>query len=215
MNQVFVRELVDAHKALLENLSDPRDPAQAASEAGITDLLRVALVNEIAASELASAWMPSTPEIEVKIALARQAGDEAGHFQLVQERLRAHGVSLADFTTPPPNPLFEYLRGLEGTVERLAAGLVALESIAYRVNDRFLRWAEAHGDKETARVYRDIIQPEELRHHRTGCERLARFARTGNDEARARRVSMRVLEIAAETRATAARKLGTSCFPGC
>ncbi|MDB4953706.1 MAG: hypothetical protein JWO36_1275, partial [Myxococcales bacterium] len=31
--------------------------------------------------------MPSTPELDVKLAFARQAGDEAGHFQLVADRL--------------------------------------------------------------------------------------------------------------------------------
>lgn len=43
-------------------------------------MLQVALVNEISVSEVAAAWMPTTPEIDVKLALARQAGDEAGHF---------------------------------------------------------------------------------------------------------------------------------------
>ncbi len=49
-------------------------------------MLQVALANEISVSELAAAWMPSTQEVDVKIALARQAGDEAGHFQLVADR---------------------------------------------------------------------------------------------------------------------------------
>ncbi len=56
-------------------------------------LLQVALANEINVSELAAVWMPSTPEVDVKLAFARQAGDEAGHFQLVADRLRALGAS--------------------------------------------------------------------------------------------------------------------------
>jgi len=44
------------------------------------------LANEISVSELAAAWMPSTPEIDVKLGFARQAGDEPGHFQLVADR---------------------------------------------------------------------------------------------------------------------------------
>ena len=62
-------------------------------------MLQVALANEISVSELAAAWMPSTPEIDVKLAFARQAGDEAGHFQLVAERLSALGFDVAGFRT--------------------------------------------------------------------------------------------------------------------
>src|SRR3954465_5264500 len=50
-------------------------------------MLQVALANEISVSEVAAAWMPTAPEIDVKLALARQAGDEAGHFHVVADRL--------------------------------------------------------------------------------------------------------------------------------
>src|SRR5437764_357800 len=56
-----------------------------------TQLLQVALANEINVSELAAAWMPTTRELDVKLAFARQAGDEASHFQLVADRLTALG----------------------------------------------------------------------------------------------------------------------------
>ena len=42
-----------------------------------TKMLQVALANEVGVSELASAWMPSTQEMDVKLAFARQTGDEA------------------------------------------------------------------------------------------------------------------------------------------
>src|SRR5262245_14030240 len=96
-------------------------------------LLQVALANEISVSELAAAWMPTTAELDVKIAFARQAGDEAGHFQLVADRLAALGVDTAAFQPPADNPLFVYLRSLATTVERVAGGLFTLESIAYGV----------------------------------------------------------------------------------
>ncbi len=58
-------------------------------------MLQVALANEISVSELAAAWMPNTPEVDVKIAFARQAGDEAGHFELVADRLVALDFDIA------------------------------------------------------------------------------------------------------------------------
>src|SRR5688572_14838302 len=39
--------------------------------------LKMALRNELEASELAAFWISSTPEVDVKLGLARQAGDEA------------------------------------------------------------------------------------------------------------------------------------------
>jgi hypothetical protein len=216
MSQVFVRQLLDAHTDLLERLGDASPlSGEIVPQASVPQLLRVALANEISASELAAAWMPSTPEVDVKLALARQAGDEAGHFQLVERRLQALGVSTLDFTVPAPNALFQFLRGLETTAERIAAGQVALESIAFRVNESFMSLCEMLGDDVTARLYAQVIQPEEQQHHRTGCELLARYATTPEAQALARDASIRTLEIAAELRAAAARRLGTHCIPGC
>src|SRR2546428_13927015 len=46
---------------------------------GQVRLLQIALANEISVSELAAAWMPSPPEVDIKNALARQAGGQGGH----------------------------------------------------------------------------------------------------------------------------------------
>jgi len=176
--------------------------------------LHVALANEINVSELAAAWMPSTRELDVKLAFARQAGDEAGHFELVAGRLAALGVELASFAAPA-SPLFDYLRGLTGTVERIAAGLYALESIAYAVNEQFIASCDARGDAETVRIYREMIQPDELAHHELGRRLLERHAAAPDAQVLARATVGRVLELAAQTRAAAAARLGTRCFPGC
>lgn len=178
-------------------------------------LLQVALGNEISVSELAAAWMPSTPELDVKIAFARQVGDEAGHFQLVADRLRALDFDVAGFRVPGPNPLFEYLRGLTTTVERVAGGLFALESVAYAVNQNFMAWCAQRGDDETVRIYREYIQPDELHHHELGRDLLAIYAIDAAAQTRAREVVGRVFEIASAARSQAAVRLGTACFPGC
>jgi uncharacterized ferritin-like protein (DUF455 family) len=185
-----------------------------ASPGDASQLLQVALANEINVSELAAAWMPTTPEIEVKLAFARQAGDEAGHFQLVAERLTALGFDVASFA-PTDNPLFQYLRGLTTTVERIAAGLFTLESIAYSVNENFMALCDQRGDAETVRIYREYIQPDEQAHQRLGQQLLARYATTADQQQLARDTVARLLELAGATRAKAAARLGTACFPGC
>lgn len=179
-----------------------------------TQLLQIALANEINVAELAAAWMPTTRELDVKLAFARQAGDEAGHFQLVADRLAALGFDTASFQ-PADNPLFQYLRGLTTTVERVAAGLVTLESIAYGVNENFMALCERRGDAETVRIYREYIQPDEQRHQRLGQELIAKYAATADEQQLARATVARLLEIAGATRQAAAARLGTACFPGC
>jgi len=179
-----------------------------------TSLLRIALANEIQVSELAAAWMPTTRELDVKLAFARQAGDEAGHFELVAHRLGALGQDLAGFAAPD-NPLFQYLRSLTSTVERVAAGLVTLEAIAYGVNENFIALCEQRGDSETARIYRMYIQPDEQRHHQLGQQLIAKYAVSPDQQELARATVARVLEIASAARASAAARLGTACFPGC
>jgi uncharacterized ferritin-like protein (DUF455 family) len=179
-----------------------------------TQLLQIALANEINVSELAAAWMPSTRELDVKLAFARQAGDEAGHFQLVADRLTALGFDVASFAQTD-NPLFQYLRGLTTTVERVAAGLFTLESIAYGVNENFMAFCERRGDAETVRIYREYIQPDEQAHQQLGQRLLARYATTPELQQLARDTVGRLLELASATRANAAARLGTACFPGC
>jgi uncharacterized ferritin-like protein (DUF455 family) len=179
-----------------------------------TQLLQIALANEINVSELAAAWMPSTHELDVKLAFARQAGDEAGHFQLVADRLTALGFDVTSFTQTD-SPLFQYLRSLATTVERIAAGLFTLESIAYGVNENFIAFCDRRGDTETVRIYRDYIQPDELAHQQLGQRLLAKYATTPELQQVARDTVARLLEISGTARANAAARLGTACIPGC
>ena len=73
--------------------------------------LKIALKNELEASELAALWMPTTPEIEIKLALARQAGDEAKHYGLIEKRLEKLGARSADFNPIADGygPMFQLL----------------------------------------------------------------------------------------------------------
>jgi hypothetical protein len=199
-----------------DRLTEITDAGRAAGgTADAKALLQVALVNEISVSELAASWVGSTAELDVKIAFARQAGDEAGHFQLVADRMRALGFDVDGFQPPPANPLFQYLATLERTVERVAAGLFALESIAYGVNENFIAYCRAHGDDETVRIYETIIQPEEREHQAIGRALLEKYVTTADARARVIATVDRVLEIARSSRAAAASRLGVSCFPGC
>jgi uncharacterized ferritin-like protein (DUF455 family) len=210
-SETFVKELEASNQQALAKIAQD----DAAATAGIAQLLRVALANEISVSELAAAWMPSTPETDVKIALAQQAGDEAQHFSLVDRRLNALGISTSDFVPPPMNPLFSYLRSLESTIERIAAGQFTLESIAYRVNEGFMKYCARAGAEDVVKLYETRIQPDEIHHHFLGQKLLEKYAVTPELQERARVAAAKTLEIAGQVRLAMAGKLGTSCFPGC
>jgi uncharacterized ferritin-like protein (DUF455 family) len=196
-------------------LGDSRAPGGPEEGGDLVRLLEVALANEISVAELAAAWVSSTPELDVRVALARQAGDEARHFQLVEGRLANLGFDIGRFTPPGPNPLFDYLRTLPTSVERVAAGLFTLESIAYNVNENFMRLCAGRGDDETVRIYREHIQPDEQTHQRLGRILLEKYATSDESQTAARRAVLRTLEIASVLRAKAAERIGTCRFPGC
>lgn len=219
----FVKELEslkdDRLRDLAESgrgaLGDSRAPGGPEEGGDLVKLLQIALANEISVAELAAAWVPSTPEVDVRVALARQSGDEARHFQLVEGRLASLGFDIGRFAPPGPNPLFEYLRALPTSVERVAAGLFTLESIAYSVNENFMRLCAGRGDDETVRIYREHIQPDEQAHQRLGRTLLEKYATTDESQSAARRAVLKTLEIASALRAKAAERIGTCRFPGC
>ncbi len=215
-SRLFVQELQKQTQPLFAKLA-PREASalDVQTSPDVIQLLRIALANEISVSELAAAWMPLTPEWDVKIALAQQAGDEAKHFKLIESRLIQLGIDLETFKMPAGNPLFDYLRGLASTVERIAAGQLTLEAIAYDVNERFMKYAEAAGDEKTLQLYRNLIQPEELFHQQLGKQLLEKYAITPEAQRQAREAAIKTLEMAAESRSLVAAKIGTACFPGC
>lgn len=214
-SQTFVKELEASNQVQLEKLAGLEPSGGEAPEVEIKQLLQIALVNEINVSELAAAWVPSTPEMDVKIALAQQVGDEAAHFSLVEGRMRALGILTDGFQPPPDNPLFAYLKSLSTTVERIAGDLFTLESIAYQVNEQFMKYCERLGENGTVKLYQTRIQPDELHHHHLGKALLEKYAVTPEAQQQARQAAAKTLEIALETRHLMTQKLGTSCFPGC
>jgi hypothetical protein len=212
-SETFVKELDAVNQKTLDGFGTA-GPAEG-GKGNLTALLKVALTNEISVAELASFWMPDAPDWQMKITLARQAGDEARHFQLVEKRLGELGVELRDFQAPPVNPLFEFLRSLKSPAERVAAGMLTLESVAWRVNEEFLGYAEKAGDAETARIYREYIQPDEKHHHALAARLLTRYAVDPESQRRAREAAGKTLELARTLRAAAKQRLGASCLPGC
>jgi uncharacterized ferritin-like protein (DUF455 family) len=213
----FVAELEEENRILLARLAEKSGAGEAPGSLAVADLLKVALKNELEAAELAAAWMGDTPELDAKLALARQCGDEAKHYRWIEERLGALGVELGGFdpAAPGPSPLLAHLRTLRGTVERAAAGQFTREAIAVARNDVFASFCEERGDTATAALYRDRIQPDERHHHELGRRLLLKYAVTEEAQTRARAAAADTLRIADEIQELARLKAGICRAPGC
>jgi hypothetical protein len=183
----------------------------------VVNLLKVALKNELEATEIAARWLVGTDDVAVKLALARQVGDEAKHYRLIADRLGALGVDASALNPLEKGygPLFQYLATLETTVERVAAGQFTREAIAVVKNRQFIEFCERVGDRDTATLYRDVIEPDERYHHELGRMLLRRLAVTAEAQAAAARAAQRTLELAEELQQLALATAGIHHAPGC
>lgn len=213
----FAVSLAEENRAALERLGRLSAAGEAPDDLTVARLLRIALKNELEATEIAAGWMSSTSELDAKLAFARQVGDEARHYRLIVERLKMLGVD-ADAIDPREggySPLFEYLRQLQSTTARVAAGQFTREGIAIVRNQCFIEFCEARGDRDTAALYRDVIQPDEQHHHELGRKLVARYAVSESEQQVARQAAQRTLELAEEIQEMVRLKSGISRAPGC
>jgi uncharacterized ferritin-like protein (DUF455 family) len=216
--QEFVEALDAANQAVLARLApDATLRPEVEGALNVTNLLKVALKNEIEATEIAARWLVKTDDVQVKMAFARQAGDEAKHYRMIADRLRELGFDARGFDPLAAGfgPLFQYLDALDSTVERVAAGQFTREAIAVVKNRQFIEFCERAGDRATATLYKDVIEPDERFHHELGRTLLLRLASTPEAQEAARRASARTLTLAEELQTAALKTAGIHHAPGC
>ncbi len=212
----FVAKLKTENESILAKIDEPPLSWGVPKSELVAVLIKMALKNEIEATEIAAEWVSATPELNAKLALARHAGDEARHYQLIEENARAKGVALDGFRPlDPPSPVLNYLRTLTTTPERIAAALVAREAMGGRRNVQFLAFLDRAGLGELAALYRDVINPDEERHHLSGCAVLAELATTPETQQAARRAALGLLETGDRVRSNALENTGAPVVPGC
>lgn len=212
----FVAGLMEEMNTLFARLGET-DTLESESEGqvDVVTLLRLALKSELEASELAGLWMPTTPEVDAKMCLALQCGDEMKHYGMISQRLAELGEDLAEFDplSDGHSPLYQYQRGLRTTVERIAAGPFTSEAIATVRNAQFVNFCRSVGDEGTARLYNDVIQPEEQHHHELGRQVLEKYASTPELQELAAAAVRNTLAIADELRNLAAKTTGVHNIP--
>jgi hypothetical protein len=214
----FVRQLAAENDALLARLApDATLKPEVEGALNVPNLLKVALKNEVEATEIAARWLVATTDVDVKLAFARQVGDEARHYRLIGDRLRALGFDpdAVDPLAQGYGPLFTYLDSLKTAVERVAAGQFTREAIAVVKNRQFIEFCERAGDRETATLYRDVIEPDERYHHDLGRRLLLKLATTAEAQDAARRAARQTLALAEELQVKALATAGIHHAPGC
>jgi len=97
----------------------------------------------------------------------------------------------------------------------VAAGQFTREAIAVVKNRQFIEFCERAGDRETAAMYRDVIEPDERYHHELGRTLLLRLATTPETQEAATRAARRTLELADELQKKALATAGIHHAPGC
>jgi 1,2-phenylacetyl-CoA epoxidase catalytic subunit len=207
----YVKEKLSSLDLLKEPEIGPVDRSE------IVRRLKMALKNELEASEIAAVWIPTTPEVEVKLALARQVGDEAKHYRLIEEHLAKMKVDLGGFnpTADGYGPMFQLLANFKTTVERIGAAQFTRESLALKKNEQFIEFCEAAGDHDTAKLYRDYIQPDEQWHVHLGRAVLEKYATTPEMQAQARKAVEAVLDLAVKVQNKQLKEMKVSHAPGC
>src|SRR5262249_17465447 len=98
---------------------------------------------------------------------------------------------------------------------RGAARRFTAEAIAIVKNRQFIDFCERVGDKETAALYRDIIEPDERHHHELGRRTLLRLATTPAAQEAARHAARSTLDLAEELQKKALTTAGIHPAPGC
>jgi hypothetical protein len=165
----------------------------------VVDALKLEMRGVVEAIEVAALWVPDS-ELDMKLALARRAGDCAQHFSLLGQRLESHGVSPDSFDARHGgySKLFAFFRSLQTTEERAAAGFLTLGGLNLARFESLAQWCQERGDADTAALYRGRLGEDEQRNLDDGRELLVAVAQTEESQARARRTTYRTVELVGE-----------------
>lgn len=196
----FIGELETKNQTQIDRIVQGYVAVIAKEAFTIADVVRVDLKLVIEATEIAALWVTECEDLQFKLALARQCGDGAQKFEQMWTRLGALGVDLGGYD--PRNggysKLFAFLRSLQTTEERASAGQLTLKAVVIARAQALASWCAEQADAETARLYTEIIVPDERKHHEAGRRALVGCALNEESQARARRAAYRTLELLGE-----------------
>jgi hypothetical protein len=171
-------------------------------------VLAVAADSEYAAAETFRAWADDETEAAARDAFEAVREQERDHY----ERVVAH---LPDHDPPESRgPMHAYLRGLEGAIERVGAGLVGRPLVSTRAHTQVISFFVNEADEGMADLFRDLKAEtgEELDR---GLEILTVLCESEEDWERARATAEYVVQVAYDDYADGLEGLGINPRPIC
>ncbi|OLC15928.1 MAG: hypothetical protein AUH29_06540 [Candidatus Rokubacteria bacterium 13_1_40CM_69_27] len=186
----FVRTLADENAAFWKGRDVRLDPAAPPARRlqQIRYRMRQGVYNELRSVELLAAWIPYTPEREIRELLAGQLDDEHRHWRLLRQRLLALGEDPDAYRALPEwEALFDWLVAARArpTLERLAMFQFTGETQSCEGFETLIALAR-DVDPETADLYAREILPDEYRHAAIGHRGLYLLADTPERQERVR-----------------------------
>lgn len=207
--QSFVASLRETHGTELDRLGSEK-ALVAATDAQLDRerVLAAAAAAELRAAETFERWAADESDADARAAFERVADAERDHADRIRER--ADGA--ADL--PATDALHDYLRGLDDTVERVAAGMVARPMVASRSLLQTINFFVNESEEPTADLFRELrAETDEL--VESGADLLADRCAGDADRERAREAADEAIERAYEEYADSLEGMGIDPKPVC
>lgn len=198
----FRQTVEDATAAQLDRLGS-EDLLYALTGGDLTprNVLEIAADSEHSAHNTFSGWADTEDDVTARDAFADVAEQEAEHRRRV-----------LDAMTDPYEPndgglMHTYLRGREGTVQRIAAGMVGRPLVSLGSHRRIVAFFDERGAESRADLFRDLeTETDEV--IETALSLLEARCETDDDWERARMAAEYVIQVAYDDYADALRELG-------
>jgi hypothetical protein len=194
-NEDFLQELLGMVNDFCKTL-DAQPPAYSyiplTTDQQRVRVMQSRLFNELRAADLFGTWLKTTPEFEVKAAMAESAHQEMQHAALLAERIGELGAVPFDYKPlPAQTAMFNALEGLPDTCQRVAGFSLAGEAVATYLTRKSLQAPNV--PDWVKQPYRKITADEEG-HGSAPIEILKRYATNETRQEGARRaVAMRLV----------------------
>jgi hypothetical protein len=175
-------------------------PALAGDTTSIADMLRLETKLAIESIEATAIWIADTDSLEMKIVLGTQCGVHARGYKKLQDRLSVLGLAPGSYDPRQGgySKLFAFLRSMQTSEERVAAGLLTLGGAAVARLEALRVVCGERGDEETGELLRSGLIPDEQRRADEGRDRLVLLATAEDSQARARRAIYKTIELLGE-----------------
>jgi len=205
----FVEQVRSVNEANLARLGSEK--ALVATTAGQLDreaVLAAAVAAEARAAETLDHWVADETD-----------GDARGAFEAERAREREHRDHILEFADrspaeADPDPLHEHLRGLDETVDRVAAGLVARPLVASRSLLQVINFFVNEGDERAAALFRELRAETDEQVQRGG-EVVVAVCASDDDRDRAVAAASAVVDLAYDEYAASLEGMGIDPKPVC